>query len=90
MNKKELISEVAGRTGLTKINAAAAVDAVFEAIGDAVAAGDKVTVAGFGSFSSRVRQERACNLPVAGGKVVPAVRLPKFTAGKTLKDKIAK
>ena len=58
MNKTDLIAAVAEKTGTTKKNAGTIVDAVFETISEALSAGDKVTLVGFGTFEVRDRAAR--------------------------------
>lgn len=90
MNKRDLIDEVAARTGGGKADAAAAVEAVFEAISDAMKKRDKVAISGFGAFEARFVNERMARNPRTGEAVpVPAHYAPKFKAGKGLKDAIA-
>lgn len=89
MNKKQLIDVVANDAGLTKKDAAAAVDAVFEAITAALAEGDKVQVLGFGTFAVKAKAERAGVNPATGAKItIPASKAPAFSAGATLKERV--
>lgn len=88
MNKGELINAVAA-AGLTKKDAGIAVDAVFGAIGDALAKGDSVQLIGFGSFSVKERAAREGRNPRTGETVkIAAAKVPAFKAGKALKDKV--
>ena len=90
MNKGELIEAVAA-AGLTKKDAGIAVDAVFGAIGDALAKGDSVQLIGFGSFSVKERAARDGRNPRTGETVkIAAAKVPAFKAGKALKEKVAK
>lgn len=90
MNKGELIAAVA-EAGLTKKDAGIAVDAVFNAIGDALAKGDAVQLIGFGTFSVKERAAREGRNPRTGETVkIAAAKVPTFKAGKGLKDKVAK
>jgi len=90
MNKGELINAVAA-AGLTKKDAGIAVDAVFNAIGEALAKGEAVQLIGFGSFSVKERAAREGRNPRTGEMVkIAAAKVPTFKAGKGLKDKIAK
>jgi len=90
MTKAELVVAVAEKTGLNKKDAAGAVDAVLELIGDTLAKGDKVTFVGFGTFEVRERAEREARNPQDHTKTVhvPAKRVPAFKAGKELKAKV--
>ena len=88
MNKGELIAAVAAK-GLSKKDAGIAVDAVFDAIADAVAKGDKVSLLGFGTFSVKERPAREGRNPATGESIkIPASKSPVFKAGKALKDKV--
>jgi DNA-binding protein HU-beta len=90
MTKSELISRVAATTGLTRKQAGAAVEAVFGAVGDALTAGEKVTVVGFGSFGVRDRVGRVGRNPRTNKPMtISARRVPVFRAGKTLKAKVS-
>lgn len=88
MNKTQLIQVVAEKTELSKKDSEAAVNAVFSAIEEALKAGDKVQIIGFGSFGVKeVAAKEYVNRFGAGQKVVkPACKKPAFVAGKGLKD----
>lgn len=91
MSKTELINAVAEATGLTKKDAGKAVEAVFGAITDALKAGDKVQLVGFGTFDVKERAERKGRNPRTKEEItIAASRLPSFKAGKALKDAVAK
>jgi len=91
MNKTELIAVIAEKAGLTKKDAEKVLNTTFEAIADAMAQGDKVQIAGFGSFESKEREARTCRNPRTGETLeVAATCVPVFKAGKGLKDKVAK
>ena len=88
MNKEELITEVA-KTTCTKAEAGKALNAVIEAIKKALKKGDKVTLIGFGTFSVTKRAARTGRNPQTGKPIkIAAKKVPKFTAGKALKDAI--
>lgn len=90
MNKGELVDKVAEKAGVTKKQADAIITATFEAIQEAVANGDKVTLVGFGSFESRERKERTGRNPQSGKEItIPATKVPAFSAGKQFKDLVA-
>ena len=90
MNKSELIDAIAQKGGLTKVDAGKALDATLEAIGDALKAGDTVTLVGFGSFSVKERAARTGRNPKTGEELqIPASKVPSFKAGKGLKDSVA-
>ncbi len=88
MNKTQLIQVVADKTELSKKDAEAAVNATFEAIVEAMKAGDKIQIVGFGAFGSKdVAAKEYINRFGGNGKVVkPAYKKPTFSAGKGLKD----
>lgn len=89
MNKGDLVSAVASSSGLTKADAEKAVDGVFEAITDALKAGDEVRLVGFGSFSVAAREARDGRNPRTGETIkIAAAKTPKFSAGKGLKDSV--
>ena len=91
MNKAELIAAVAEKTGLSKRDADRAVGAAFDAIADALVAGEKVSLVGFGSFDVKLRGERTGRNPATGENItIPAGRAPVFKPGKALKDAVAK
>ena len=90
MNKSELIDAIAARTELSKAASGKALDAVIEAVVEAVAAGDTVSLVGFGSFKSSERAAREGKNPKTGEKIkIPATTVPKFSAGATLKTSVA-
>ena len=87
MNKTQLIEAVASKSNLTKKDAEAAVNALTSAIVDALKAGDKVQLIGFGTFEAKTRGARQCRNPRTGETVnVAACKTPAFSAGKAFKD----
>ncbi len=87
MNKTELIAAVAEKTDLSKKDADAAVSAVLGAITDALKAGDKIQLVGFGTFEVRNRAAKQGRNPRTGETMtVPASKVPAFKAGRSLKD----
>lgn len=87
MNKQEVVNEIARTTGITKKDAAAALDAFCNIVGKAILGGDKVTLTGFGTFEARLRDARDCKNPATGETVhVSAHKVPAFKASKTLKE----
>ena len=91
MNKTDLVEVVALKTELSKKDSEKAVKAVFEAIEEALAAGDKVQLIGFGTYSVKTRGAREGRNPKTGEKMtIAASKTPAFTAGKALKDAINK
>jgi len=91
MNKTELIAAVAEKSGLSKKDASAAVDAVLASIKEAVAAGDKVQLVGFGTFETRARGARTARNPRTGDAIeIAASKAPSFKAGSAFKDAVNK
>ncbi len=87
MNKAELIADVAERMSDSKIKAGEAVDAVFDAITEALKQGGDVRLPAFGVFAVAATSERIARNPQTGQEVkVPAGRKAKFKPGKALKD----
>ncbi|ANY68857.1 HU family DNA-binding protein [Paenibacillus algorifonticola] len=90
MNKTDLINKVAELSDLSKKDATKAVDAVFDAISDALQGGDKVQLVGFGNFEVRERQARKGRNPQTGLEIdIPASKIPAFKPGKSLKDLVS-
>ena len=88
MNKKELIDAVAAQGGMTR-TAAAAVESTLEEIASSLAAGETVSVPGFGTFEVRDRAARTGRNPRTGEQVaVAASRAPAFRAGKALRERV--
>lgn len=91
MNKSEFVDELASKTGLTKKDAAIALDASLEIIEEALVGKDEVSIMGFGCFKTKVTKERNAKIPGTDKVVkVPAKRGVKFVVGKTLKDNVEK
>ncbi|MFO7310619.1 MAG: HU family DNA-binding protein [Bacillota bacterium] len=91
MTKTELIDRVAAKSGLTKKDAGKAVDALFEAVTEALAGGERVQIVGFGTFEVRERAARRGRNPQTGADIqIAARKIPAFKAGKALKDSVAK
>lgn len=92
MNKAELALRIAEKLDLPKKTAEDFVELFEEIVTQALVDGDEVTIAGFGTFSSKVRSARmGVNPQKPTEKMqIPAVRVPKFKAGKALKDALKK
>ena len=85
MNKTELIEKIAANAGLTKVDAKKALDAATAAIQEALAAGDKVALIGFGTFSVNERPAREGINPQSKEKIkIAAKKVVKFKAGAEL------
>ena len=91
MNKSELIAAIAAKTGETKKNAEASLNALIDVITEALVEGDKVQLVGFGSFEVRKRAARKGRNPQTKEEIkIPASKAPVFKAGKALKDLVNK
>ena len=89
MKKSELVEAVAAASGLTKADATRAIDATFATITEVLKAGNKVPVAGFGTFAVSQRGERNGRNPQTGAAVViPARKAVTFKAGTALKESV--
>ena len=89
MNKTDLIDAMASKTGLTKKNAEAALNAFVETVSEQLAKGDKISLVGFGTFEVAERAEREGRNPQTGETMkIAASKAPKFKAGKALKDSV--
>ena len=89
MTKADLINSIAEKSELSKADAEKALKAFTDAITDAMKAGEKVSLVGFGTFSVGDRAARQGQNPQTGEKInIPAAKVPKFKAGKALKDAI--
>jgi DNA-binding protein HU-beta len=90
MNKGELVAKTAEKAAVTKQQADMILNAAMESIIGAVSHGERVTLAGFGSFAARDRKQRLCRHPRTGESLlIPAKTVPAFSAGKLFKYKVA-
>lgn len=92
MNKSELITSMSEKSNLTKKDAESALNAFMETIEEALAAGEKVQLVGFGTFEVRERKAREGRNPRNPEEIIqiPASLAPVFKAGKTLKETVNK
>ena len=91
MNKSELVNAIGNKTCLTKQDSEKALNAVVETITEALSAGEKVQIIGFGSFEVRNRPARTGRNPRTGEEIkVAACKAPAFSTGKALKDSVNK
>jgi len=91
MNKTTLIEKAAKETGLKKKDVEAVINAAFAGIEEAILAGEKVQIVGFGTFEVKDRPERAGINPATRESItIPASKRLAFTSGKTLKAKLNK
>jgi DNA-binding protein HU-beta len=89
MNKNELVSAVADAAGMSKGDAQSAIEAVFDTITNELKNGGDVRLVGFGNFSASRREASVGRNPQTGAPVnIPARNVPKFSAGKGLKDAV--
>lgn len=89
MNKTELVAAVAAKAELSKKDAEAVVNAVFDSVKDALAEGDKVSLIGFGTFSVKTRAARTGLNPRTKETIeIPESKVPAFKAGSALKDAV--
>ena len=91
MNKTELIAAIAAKTGETKKDAEATLNAFVNVVSETLAKGDKVQLVGFGSFEVRKRAARKGRNPQTKEEIkIPASKAPVFKAGQALKDLVNK
>lgn len=92
MNKTEMIKEIAERTGVSKKDAEAVVHAFTDVVTEVMAAGDKITLVGFGTFESVEVAEKTGTIMLGDRKgetyVVPQHKSPRFKASKNLKNSL--
>jgi len=89
MNKVELVEAVSDQTGITKKEARNILDAVTEAITNALSNGEKITLVDFGTFHVMERKAREGRNPRTGEKLeIPAKKVAKFRAGKNLREAV--
>ncbi|MCM2532296.1 HU family DNA-binding protein [Neobacillus sp. PS3-12] len=89
MNKTELVNAVATQAELTKKDATAAVDALFETISNTLAKEEKIQLIGFGTFEVRERAARTGRNPQTGEEIqIQASKIPAFKPGKELKEAV--
>jgi DNA-binding protein HU-beta len=89
MTKEDLIEAIVGRINCSKKDAGEALDAILDSITKSLSRGEDVTVTGFGTFSAKKRAARMGVNPKTGEKIqIPAMTVPKFKAGKGLKEAV--
>jgi DNA-binding protein HU-beta len=90
LGKSDLVEAIAKEAGLSKADAARALDAAIGAIKTALKRGGKVTLVGFGTFEVRRRKRRKGVNPRTGEPLtIPATKVPAFRAGRALKNLVA-
>ena len=89
MTKQEFVDQVADRAGLSKKDAAGAVDAFLDTVEEALKRGSEVSFSGFGKFSVSQRAAREGRNPATGERIqIAASKVPRFTAGAGLKKAV--
>ncbi len=89
MTKEELVAKAAQDADISKAQAAKVLGSILDSIQGALAKGDKVSLVGFGTFSVQKRAARTGRNPATGASIkIPAANVPKFKAGKKLKDAV--
>ena len=89
MNKSELVTKVAEKSGLTKKDVNKVVDSFMETVEETLLQGEKVVLVGFGTFEVKTRKARSGRNPRTGEVIEVAEKnIPVFKAGKAIKDKI--
>ena len=91
MNKGHLVDKIASAHGISKTAAGGAIDTIVDAVTSALKKGDRVTLVGFGTFSTSQRKARNGRNPQTGGVIkIAARRVAKFTSGVELKKAVNK
>jgi DNA-binding protein HU-beta len=89
MNKQELAAKIAQETGISKTNAAAAIESFFDGVVKTLKKGQPITFVGFGTFKTANRKARTARNPQTGAEIkVPKRRVVRFSAGKALKSAV--
>lgn len=89
MNKQAIVAKIAKDTGMSKVSAAAALDSLIDGITRSLKKGDPVSFVGFGTFKTANRKARTARNPQTGDAIkIPKRRVPRFTAGKALKQAV--
>jgi len=91
MTKAELIEKVASKTKVSKADAGRVLSGFLDSVSQSLSKGDSVTLVGFGTFSVGKRAARKGRNPQTGASInIPATKVPRFKAGKDLKDAVNK
>ncbi|MFC1693403.1 HU family DNA-binding protein [Candidatus Latescibacterota bacterium] len=89
MTKQDLITKAAKEAGTTKVTAGKVIKSVLSSVEKALKKGDKVSLIGLGTFYVAKRKARQGRNPATGKPMkIPAAKVPKFRAGKKLKDAV--
>ena len=89
MNKQDVVAKIAKDTGMTKTAASAAIESLIDGITRSLKKGDAVSFVGFGTFKISNRKARTARNPQTGEPIkIPKRRVPRFSAGKALKQAV--
>ena len=89
MTKAELVAKIAEKNGTSKAQAEASMNAILDIITEELAAGNKLTLTGFGTFSVSERKARTGRNPRTGAEIqIPATKVAQFKPGKVLKEAV--
>jgi DNA-binding protein HU-beta len=89
MNKQGIVEKIAKETGISKTSAAAAVQSLIDGVTRSLKKGDSVSFVGFGTFKTASRKARTARNPQTGAAIkIPKRRVPRFSAGKALKQAV--
>ena len=89
MNKQEVVAKIAKDTGITKTAAAGAIESLIDGITRSLKKGNSVSFVGFGTFKISNRKARTARNPQTGAAIkIPKRRVPRFSAGKALKQAV--
>jgi DNA-binding protein HU-beta len=89
MTKAELINRMADSAGISKVATTKALNSLISGVIGALKKGQKVSLVGFGTFTTSKRKARIGRNPRTGDEIkIPAMRVPKFSAGKALKSAV--
>lgn len=89
MTKAELMAKMADSTGISKVATTKAINSFISGVIGSLKKGQKVSLVGFGTFSTSKRKARMGRNPQTGEEIkIPAMRVPKFTAGRALKSAV--
>jgi len=89
MTKADLVAKIANKAGMTKVSAENALNSFIDSVEEVLAANDKLTLTGFGTFEVQERKERIGRNPRTGEEIkIPASKVVKFRPGKLLKDAV--
>jgi len=89
MNKQEIVAKIAKDTELSKVAVSGVLESLIETVTKALKKGDSVSFVGFGTFKAASRKARKARNPQTGATItIPKRRVPRFSAGKALKQAV--